>query len=200
MIHKLLRYLIVYPYARWLSFRKNLTIHNSHVWEELSPPYVLLANHAAFLDSIYLIRATPHTFTICGARPKYFSRWYWRTLMWLLQIIKVEHRPTYLDDCQRLLQQGTPILIYPEMQRNKESMGPFKTWAAEVALRQPVTLIPAYIYGTTKGQRGPIQVIFGEPFQANPNQDPESLTQDFRQRIQHLADSLVSDQDTPEQP
>ncbi|TNE50262.1 MAG: 1-acyl-sn-glycerol-3-phosphate acyltransferase [Deltaproteobacteria bacterium] len=190
MIRKLLRFLIVHPYARWLSFRKQLLVHHPEVWEELSSPFILLANHAAFLDSIYLIRAVPQSFTICGARPKYFARWYWRVLMWLLQIIKVEHRKTYVEDCQRLLQENKPLLIYPEMKRNKEAMGPFKTWAAEVALANHVPVIPAYIYGTTQGQEGPIQIVFGQPYLPDASLDPESLTQDFRSKIQSLADSI----------
>lgn len=190
MIRKLLRLFIVYPYARWLSFRKRLLVHHPEVWEQELSPFVLLANHAAFLDSIYLIHAVPHSFTICGARPKYFARWYWRVLMWLLQIIKVEHRQTYLEDCQRLLQENKPLLIYPEMKRNKEAMGPFNIWAAEVALANRVPVIPAYIYGTTQGQQGPVQVVFGQPYLPDADLDPETLTQDFRARIQELADSI----------
>lgn len=142
---------------------------------------MIIANHAAFFDSIYIICAVGPRFTICGAKPKYFNSRIKRFVFKIANIIKVVDKNQFLEDCRILLESGEIILIYPEMGRNHGGLGAFKTWAAEVALLYRVSVIPCYIYGTTANQNGAKRVIFGAPI--DPCGTPDELTRCFRERI-----------------
>jgi len=151
-------------------------------------PAILIANHAAFIDSVYFICAMRRRFVVCGAKSKYFSSRKKRMLMALANIIRVESEDQYLADCKSLLDKNEILLIYPEMGRNKEEMGEFKDWAAKVALANNCPLTPCYIYGTTEGEEGSKKIIVGDTF--NPGGSPESLTGIFRDKIIELKQSL----------
>jgi len=145
---------------------------------------LLIANHAAFVDSVYIISALKPRFTICGAKPKYFLNPVSRELFRIANIMKVENKEQFLQDCSRLFQRGENLLIYPEMGRNFESMGEFKTWAAEAALASGAEIIPLYLYGTTKNQDDKKRLIVGQPIK--PQGSAEDLTKKFRETINNL--------------
>ena len=151
-------------------------------------PAVVIANHAAFIDSVYFICSMRRRFVVCGAQPKYFSSRKKRILMGLANIIKVENEARFLSDCTLLLDKNEILLIYPEMGRNKEKMGAFKDWAAKVALSGNCPVIPCYLYGTTEGENEKCKLIAGEAIQAAGT--PESVTKLFREKIIELKDSL----------
>ena len=151
-------------------------------------PYILISNHATFIDSIYFICAVPFRFVICGAKPKYFTSFIKRTILGIANIIKVETKEQFINDCSKLLKNKEVILIYPEMGRNAEAMGMFKIWAAEVALKNGCPIIPCYLYGTTKDQDKKIKLIIGSSFL--PEKTPELLTCDMRQKILSLKGSI----------
>lgn len=142
---------------------------------------ILIANHAAFIDSVYIIAALKPRFTICGAKPHYFQKALLRTLFRTANIMQVTDEQQFISDCVSLISAGENILIYPEMGRNPEAMGPFKPWAAQAALNSGANVVPLYIYGTTAGQTGRKTVIAGPAFA--PFGNPEQLTAEFRRRI-----------------
>ena len=148
-------------------------------------PLILAANHAAFVDSIYLIVALGPRFTICGAKPRLFRTPVRRALMALANILRVEDHLRYLADCRQLLEAGEILLIYPEMGRFPDGLGPFETWAAEVALENRTALLPCYLYGTTRGQTGAVRLIVGK--EIVPSGSPEDLTRQLRDAIEALA-------------
>jgi len=149
---------------------------------------ILICNHAAFVDSVYLIASLGPRFTICGAKPKYFSKWPIRQVFRIANILKVENHDQFVRDCASLLRSGEIILIYPEMGRNPDQMGPFRTWAAEVALAENVRAIPCYLVGTTREQTGKKQLIVGSPVE--PKGDPASLTKIYRRKIEMLKSDI----------
>ena len=154
---------------------------------------ILVANHAAFIDSVLMILAVRPRFTVCGAQPKYFSSAKKRALMSLANILRVDDGESFLRDCRRLLDDGEILLVYPEMGRYPEGLGPFRTWAAELALAARVPVLPCYIYGTTGGQEGPPRLRVGE--EISPEAFPpageasraEGLTDRLRSEILALA-------------
>ena len=148
-------------------------------------PCILICNHAAFIDSVYLICAVRPRFTICGARPKYFKNPLLRFVFRTANILKVENRDQFLEDCGRLLDGGEILLIYPEMGRNPEGIGIFKTWAAEVSLAQRAPVVPCCLYGTTKGQEGPKRLYAGQ--EVPPHGSAEELTRTYREAVLGLA-------------
>ena len=164
---------------------KGFRIHHADRLPKTQQPLILCCNHAAFIDSVYIILALKPRFTICGAKPRLFSTAFRRFIMNLANIIKVENHQQFLQDCTTLLAKGEILLIYPEMGRNQQGMGTFKTWAAEVALQNQVSLLPCYLFGTTRGHIGAPRFIVGT--EIKPQGDAETLTQTIRHQIIALA-------------
>jgi len=150
---------------------------------------IVISNHAGFIDSVLFICFIRPRFTVCGARPKYFKTRLRRFIFRTANVLKVENHDQFLDDCGSLLNAGEVILIYPEMGRNPEGLAEFKTWAAEVAIANNVPVVPCYIYGTTIGQQGKKRLLVGEVIE--PSGSPESLTREFRNRIEKLHQQYI---------
>ncbi len=147
-------------------------------------PAMIICNHAAFIDSVYLVAAMRPRFVICGAKPRYFEKKAMRFVMKTATIMKIESEAQFIGECTRLLRSGEPVLVYPEMGRYPEGMGPFKTWAAKAAIAAGAVAVPCYLWGTTKGQSGPKRLFVGAPIP--PSGSPESLTQVYRRAVEGL--------------
>jgi 1-acyl-sn-glycerol-3-phosphate acyltransferase len=147
-------------------------------------PCMIICNHAAFSDSIYIICSLKPRFAVCGAKPKYFSTFVKRNIMQLANVMKVKNQGQFVTDCGKLLAAGNILLIYPQMGRFPAELHEFKTWAAEVALNNRVPVIPCYIYGTSTGHKGKKKLFVGEAIE--PAGDPESLTRRFFAEIENL--------------
>ena len=167
--------------VRSILFFKGFRIEGRHCLPRHREPCILIANHAAFIDSVYIICSVRPRFTICGAKPKYFKTSLRRFIFRTANILKIESHEQFLHDCGKLLKSREILLIYPEMGRNPEGMGEFKTWAAEVAIAQQVPVIPCYLYGTTQGHTGPKKLIVGEAI--TPLGNAEELTEVFHETI-----------------
>lgn len=148
---------------------------------------IVACNHAAFIDSVYLILAFAPRFTICGAKPRLFRSFWLRTAMALANILKVESHEGFLADARALLTAGEMLLIYPEMGRFPDGLGELETWAAEVALANDVAILPCYLYGTTRGHAGPPRLTVGE--RLAPEGDATTLTRRLRAAILALSPS-----------
>lgn len=190
LLRRLLR-AVLRPVFRLRGF----TVEGQEHWPSPGDgPRIVVANHAAFMDSVYLILASPESLTICGAKPRLFRNGRLRAVMALANILKVEHHDQFLADCGRLLGAGHGLLIYPEMGRNADHMGPFKTWAAEVALAHRASVVPCYLYGTTEGHRGAVQLRVGRPLNVDAHGSTDAaeltaaeLTAAMRRAIEALA-------------
>ncbi len=177
----LLRLLLKAPIAVLKGFR----VEGGERLLEKRRAMILTCNHAAFVDSLYLILAVRRRFTICGAKPRLFRSGALRAVMALANILKVESREQFLADTSALLAAGETLLIYPEMGRFPDALGELKTWAAEVALANGAPLLPCYLYGTTRGHGGPPRLIVGS--ELVPEGAAEALTERLRREILALA-------------
>ncbi|HDN26421.1 MAG TPA: 1-acyl-sn-glycerol-3-phosphate acyltransferase [Thioploca sp.] len=186
MFARFLRWLLL-PifYLIFYGFKRFRVHHSERLPTKKRRSVILCCNHAAFVDSVYLILAVKPRFTICGAKPRLFSTFFRRLLMNVANVIKVENHQQFLQDCATLLAAGEILLIYPEMGRNPEGLGTFKTWAAEVALQNQVPLLPCYLFGTTQGQTGTPCLIVGEEME--PQGEAAALTRSIRHQIAALA-------------
>ena len=101
--------------------------------------------------------------------------------MRLINVLPVEGKEKFLKDCRSLLRAGETLLIYPEMGRFPDGLGPFQTWAAHVAIENQVTLRTCYLYGTTKGHHGHPKLVVGPELE--PRGNPETLTDRLRKEI-----------------
>ena len=180
-LRRLLKGLLKLPFHLFKGFR----VEGSERLPRRRRSLILACNHAAFIDSVYLILAVPARFTICGAKPRLFRSAGLRTAMKLANILKVENREQFLADTATLLEAGETLLIYPEMGRFPEGLGEFQTLAAETALANRTPVLPTYLHGTTRGHHGPPRLVVGE--ELLPEGDAESFTQRLRQAILALA-------------
>lgn len=187
LLRRLLKTALV-PVARW---RKGFRVENPGRLPKTRRPLIVAANHAAFIDSVYLILALRPRFVVCGAKPRLFRNAKLRSAMALANILRVENHDQYLRDCSALLGAGEILLIYPEMGRFPEGLGPFKTWAADVALANGTPILPCYLAGTTRGQQGPPRLVVGE--ELAPSGDAETLTAQLRQTILALGGEAAID-------
>ena len=177
-VRRALRFLLRLPLGRVSGFR----IHGAARLPASRRPLILAANHAAFIDTVYFILALRPRFTVCGAQPRLFRSRARRALMAVANILRVDDKPQFLNDCAALLRAGEILLIYPAMGRTR-GLGEFKSWAAEVALACDVPLLPCFIGGTGTDQ-GPPRLNVGELLA--PSGDPRTLTARLRERIAEL--------------
>ncbi len=135
--------------------------------------FILVANHQSWLDSplvaaaLYRTLKKPLRFVAQSAKWKMFGG----------MPIQKDHRAMVLDVALKQLQQGFPVVIFPEGNSNHEdALRDGKTGAARLALRSGLPVIPVGI----KGSRGvkpwravlwffalvrPCHVEFGAPIQ-----------------------------------
>jgi 1-acyl-sn-glycerol-3-phosphate acyltransferase len=67
--------------------------------------------------------------------------------------------------CIAILQAGEAVIVFPEGHRNDGvSLNPMLSGVAMLSKKAGVPVVPAGISGTRKGDKGPVTVIFGEPF------------------------------------
>ena len=176
-----LRFLLKGPFVALKGFR----VEGAERLPRRRRPMILTCNHAAFIDSVYLILAVRSRFTICGAKSRLFRSAGLRAVMALANILKVEDREQFMADTGTLIAAGETLLIYPEMGRFPDGLGDFETWAAEVALENQAPLLPCYLYGTTRGHSGPPRLMVGE--ELAPEGDAGALTDRLRREILALA-------------
>ena len=177
----ILKWLLKGPFAVAKGFR----VENAGALPRRRRPLILACNHAAFVDSVYLILAVPARFVICGAKPRLFRTPLLRFAMALANILRVDGRERFLADTGALLRAGETLLIYPEMGRFPDGLGELRTWAAEVALANRVPILPCYLFGTTRGHSGAPRLIVGE--ELAPEGDAAGLTGRLRRAILALA-------------
>ncbi len=181
VIRRLLKLLLALPArAKW-----GLDVDHGERLPRTREPLILACNHAALLDTVFLILALRPRFTVCGAKPSYFRTTARRFLMAVANILRVDDKEVFLADCRRLLLAGEIVLIYPEMGRNPEGLGAFQTWAAEVSLDNGVPLLPCYLHGTTRGHSGGVRLRVGD--RIRPRGTAGELTARLREAISALA-------------
>jgi 1-acyl-sn-glycerol-3-phosphate acyltransferase len=167
-----------------VAFKRLRVENGAHLPDGLRP-CIVICNHAAWVDSVYLSAAVGPRLTICGARPAYFASTWRRWLMATANILRVDGREQFVGDCVQLIRQGHTLLIYPEMGRHPDGLGEFESWAAEVALASAAPVVPCYLYGTTRGHGGAVRLIVGAPIL--PEGNAEGLTRRFREAVSALA-------------
>lgn len=181
--------------ARWLAkqllrlpvrWATGFRVHGRQRLPSRRAPLIVAANHAAWIDTLYLVLALRPRFTVCGAKPPYFATAPRRVLMTLANIEEVVDRESFVTSCAELLDAGEIVLIYPEMGRNPDGLGELRTWLAEVALASQVPILPCFIDGTGASPNRPALFV-GERIPATG--DALSLTEELRRAIGGLAPS-----------
>ena len=177
---------------------------------DLSAPYVVVSNHASHLDAPLIIAALPprlSRYLAANAAADYFFDVWWRKPLTALFFNAFPVDRTGLRGrasvATTLLDQGVPLLIFPEGGRSHTGeMGSFKPGAAALCKSRDVPCLPVAITGAAEAMprgknwpergRPPVYVTFGEPLRAD---DGESVM-DFSDRIAKEVRGLVDETHT----
>lgn len=180
----MLRWLLTPPLRWYLRRKYRVRVHGYA--PRGREPLIFISNHPHIMDTVLYKCFLSREVFVCGARPRYFSNAWKRFLMRLGKVRKVTTEAAYLADCQQLLAQGHRLLIYPELGRHK-ALGPFRDWAAKVALVAGVPVVPLSIRSTAEARHDGIEIRIGTPVDPNGFAGPSDLTAHFRTQIEALS-------------
>ena len=173
----------------------------------LSGPFVVVSNHASHLDAPLIIGALPQRlarYVAANAAADYFFDVWWRKPLTALFFNAFPVDRTGLSGrssmATSLLDQGVPLLIFPEGGRSRTgAIGNFKPGAAALCKSRDVPCLPVAIvgaseampYGASWPERGrpSVYVTFGEPLRA----DAHESVLDFSDRIAKEVRTLIDE-------
>lgn len=97
------------------------------------------------------------------------------------------------------LDRGEMVGVFPETRVSRSfTLLPFKAGAARMASQSGAPIVPCVIWGShrvmtrshkmalSKARHTPVTIIFGEPLWPGPDDDPASVTEQLRQRMERL--------------
>jgi 1-acyl-sn-glycerol-3-phosphate acyltransferase len=175
---------------------------------------VIACNHVSYLDFIFCgLGAQPAKRLVrFMAKKEVFDNKIAGPLMRGMHHIPVDRaagRDSY-DEAVRRLRAGEVVGVFPEATISRSfTVKPIKSGAVRMAAEAGVPVVPMSLWGThrlwTKGRpktltkrHVPIHIHAGEPFWPTPQDDPEALTEDLRNRMSAILDDLQAGY--PEQP
>lgn len=153
-----------------------LSVHGAEHLPPPGTPYVLIANHASYLDGIVLAAALPSPVHFVAKREledNFVTRSYLRSIG--TEFVERFDLQRGLADTERLLaliKQGEPLGFFPEGTfRRMPGLLPFRMGAFVVAAQAGVAVVPAVLRGTRSilrdghwlPRRGSLSVTVGAP-------------------------------------
>ncbi|MBI4446003.1 MAG: AMP-binding protein [Acidobacteria bacterium] len=164
-------------------FYFDLELNNSESLPQ-SRPYIIAANHSSHLDTGAVISAVSaargvreaQKLHVLGASDYFFDksvkRWFFSTFLNVVPIERQESSLAGLRMVKSILNNGEPILIFPEGTRSRSGMlQPFKAGLGLIAWELKVPIVPVAIEGTFQAmpvgtflpRRRRVRVTFGDP-------------------------------------
>lgn len=135
----------------------------------LSRPAVYLSNHQSFMDIPVLFAFLPFQFRILAKKSLFrvpFMGWF----LWVAGHIAVDRgnrnaTPKMMRDTKNVLDQGVPIVLFPEGTRNVNpaQVKEFKAGGFKMALEMNAPIVPLTIYGTFEIMPPHSVVIYPRP-------------------------------------
>jgi len=165
--------------------------------------YVMVANHLSFVDILVLFRLFRHFKWVSKIENFRLPLLGWNmSLNGYVKLRRGDRQSVVemFDTCERLLEQGSSLMIFPEGSRSPDGrMRSFKTGAFELALRCKRPILPIAIQGSGKAlpKRGfvlqgrhPIHLTVLEPLppESFGGASPEALAEEVRERIRRVAE------------
>ena len=170
----------------WTQTR--VTVVGREALEDLTDPFIVVANHSSHLDAPLITGALPRArarYLAAGAAADYFFDVAWRRALTALffNAFPVDRSGSGARSglAKELLGRGVPLLIFPQGGRSKDNtIGPFKPGAATLSAMTGAPCVPVAIVGAAAAMppgrnwpmpgRPPIVVAFGEPTVAAPGE------------------------------
>ena len=187
----------------------NIEVHGKQHLERLEAPFVAVANHSSHLDTPIIIGAMPRRlskYLATGAAADYFFDTWYKSLptQVFINAYPIERKGlrSRKGMSGQLLQDGVPLLIFPEGTRSRTgAMGPFTPGVAALCLSRDVPALPialvgafaAWPYGQTHLPRArpTVHIVFGPPLQPAPGEIAHQFNDRMRRTVQQLHDSTA---------
>jgi 1-acyl-sn-glycerol-3-phosphate acyltransferase len=178
------------------------------VFDELTPPVILVANHSSHLDTPTILRALPRKWmnrTAVAAAADYFydSRWKANGVALLFNTVPLGRNGGGLGDgatdhVDQILRDGWSLLMFPEGTRSRHGeIGKLHSGAAVIAAQHGIDIVPIYVSGThtamPPGQNWPkrrpgrifsrrhkVEVRFGRPIPPRDDSERREVMDEVR--------------------
>lgn len=159
---------------------------------------LIVSNHRSMLDIPVLIVSLPVSFRFMAKLSLFRTPF----IGWHLSL--GGHIPVEREDkraalkafaaARRKMENGAPMLLFPEGSRSPSGLRPFKPGAALLALKAKATIVPVGVSGTGEAlPRGTIQVRpahvrvrIGKPIPAGRFTEANALTAELQRRVAEL--------------
>jgi 1-acyl-sn-glycerol-3-phosphate acyltransferase len=200
------QHLIMKPYI-WSAV--TVHIHGQRNLDSLKAPFVVVANHSSHLDAPLIFGGLPRRLSknlSAGAAADYFFENWYKSLPTKLffNSFPVERQGARgrRGMAGILLNEGVPLLIFPEGTRSRTgAMARFTPGAAALSISRnvpvlPIALVGAYAampYGTTVPVPGRphVHIVFGRPLRAAPGEIAHQFSERLYRYVVEMHDTTA---------
>ncbi len=203
------QHLVMKPYI-WSA----LTVHEHGVRNlaDLKPPFVVIANHSSHLDAPLVYGALPRRLSrnlaAATAGDYFFNNWYKALPTQLffnsfpVQRQGQANRTGHRGLAARLVNDGVPILIFPEGTRSRTgAMANFTPGAAALSISRNVPVLPIALVGAYAAMpyganvpvpgRPHVHVVFGRPLRAAPGEIAHQFSERLHRYVVEMHDTTA---------
>lgn len=188
------QHLVMKPYM-WSALTVHL--HGRRNLDSLKAPFVAVANHSSHLDAPLIFGSLPRRLSknlSAGAASDYFFQSWYKALPTTLffNSFPVERQGSRgrRGMAGVLLNEGVPLLIFPEGTRSRTgAMARFTPGAAALSISRNVPILPIALVGAYAAMpyganvpvagRPHVHIVFGRPLRASPGE----IAHQFAERI-----------------
>lgn len=195
------QHLVMKPYI-WSAL--TVHVHGRRHLDGVRVPYIVVANHSSHLDTTLIFGALPRRLSknlAAGAAADYFFTKKVKSLGTRLffNAYPIDRNGMRANRGMsgKLLNEGIPLLIYPEGTRSRTgAMANFKPGVAGLSISHDVPVIPVALVGAYAAMpstasvpvagRPDVHVVFGSPLKAQPGE----MARQFSDRLQRYVIEL----------
>lgn len=200
------QHLVMKPYI-WSAL--SVHVHGERHLSGLDAPFIAIGNHSSHLDTTVIFGALPRRLSrnlAAGAAADYFFKEKTKSigtrLFFNAYPIDRGGMKGHAGLSGRLLDEGVPLLIYPEGTRSRTgAMAKFKTGVAALSIQHGVPVLPIALVGAYAampyGQKLPVpgrphvHVVFGNPQRALPGETVPRYTERLYNNVIELHDTTA---------
>ncbi|SMO33498.1 lysophospholipid acyltransferase family protein [Propioniciclava tarda] len=198
--------LIMKPYV-WSAL--NVHVHGLQHLDNLSAPFVVIANHSSHLDANLIFGALPRRLSrnlSAGAAADYFFnhklRAFGTRLFYNAFPVDRGGMRAHRGMSGKLLDEGIPLLIFPEGTRSRTgAMAKFKAGPAGLSIKHQVPILPIALVGAYAAMpygaklpvpgRPDVHVVFGNPQRARGGETIADFSERMYRYVVELHDTTA---------
>ena len=187
----------------------NVHVHGLRRLDNLSEPFITVANHSSHLDAVLIFGSLPRRLSrnlSAGAAADYFFNHKLKALGTRLFFngypVDRGGMRGHSGMSGKLLDDGVPLLIFPEGTRSRTgAMAKFKTGPAGLSIKNKVPIVPVALVGAYAAMpygaklpvpgRPDVHVVFGSPQRANAGETIADFSERMYRYVVELHDTTA---------